>query len=138
MLVPIQGKLSGGDVNSLKSLFHSRHEELYTYSEPENEVELVNIEITVVGLRGGSTKPLVLSSSDKQIGQVELAERQVYFEKFGDFRAVPVYDGRYVEVGQPLAGPAIIEEPTTTIVILPEWQIELASGDYYWMTPQAG
>ena len=138
VLVPIQDKLSGGDVDSLKRLFHNRHEELYTYSEPENEVELVNLEVTVVGLRGDSAKPLVFSSPEKQMGQIELAERQVYFEEFGDFRTVPVYDGRYVEVGQSLAGPAIIEEPTTTIVVLPEWQIELASGDYYWMTPQAG
>ena len=32
-----------------KGAFHKRHEELYTYSEPHNAVEVVNIESTLYG-----------------------------------------------------------------------------------------
>jgi N-methylhydantoinase A len=34
---------------------------------------------------------------------------------------VPVYDRSTLAAGQKIAGPAIIEERETTIVILPEW-----------------
>src|SRR5208337_2331754 len=36
-------------LEKVKSAFHKRHEELYTYSEPHNAVEVVNIESTLYG-----------------------------------------------------------------------------------------
>ena len=36
-------------IEKVKGAFHKRHEELYTYSEPHNAVEVVNIESTLYG-----------------------------------------------------------------------------------------
>ena len=36
-------------LEKVKDAFHKRHEELYTYSEPHNAVEVVNIESTLYG-----------------------------------------------------------------------------------------
>ena len=36
-------------IEKVKDAFHQRHEELYTYSEPHNAVEVVNIESTLYG-----------------------------------------------------------------------------------------
>lgn len=40
---------------------------------------------------------------------------------FGDrFVVTPIYDGRAMRAGQRVKGPAIIEEPFTTIVLQPQ------------------
>ena len=36
-------------IDKVKDAFHDRHEELYTYSERHNAVEVVNIESTLYG-----------------------------------------------------------------------------------------
>ncbi len=46
----------------------------------------------------------------------------------------PVYDGRDIQPGEVIQGPAIIEEPTTTIVVFPQWRIELQPSSCYLMT----
>ena len=37
----------------------------------------------------------------------------------------PIYDGTQLGAGSVIVGPALIEEPTTTIVIKPSWQATL-------------
>jgi N-methylhydantoinase A len=43
----------------------------------------------------------------------------VYFETHGDYVDTPVYDGALVQPGNLIPGPAIVEEPDTTIVVYP-------------------
>ena len=54
--------------------------------------------------------------------------REVYFEERSEFVETPVYDGALVEPGQLIAGPAIIDEPDTTIVVRPGQE---AMSDHY-------
>jgi N-methylhydantoinase A len=43
----------------------------------------------------------------------------------------PVYLGPSLSAGQRVAGPAIVEEPTTTIVVHPGWSLSVTpKGDY--------
>jgi N-methylhydantoinase A len=53
------------------------------------------------------------------------------FEASGKATRTPIYDGSKLGAGAAVAGPAIIEEVTTTIVIEPGWTARLdASGSY--------
>jgi N-methylhydantoinase A len=45
--------------------------------------------------------------------------RQAYFKDLGGYMDTPVYDGTRLTYGNRIPGPAIIEEPTTTIVVFP-------------------
>ena len=36
-----------------------------------------------------------------------------------------IYDGPSIRAGQKIAGPAIIEEPFTTVVVPPRWTVKL-------------
>jgi len=57
--------------------------------------------------------------------------RKAIFEASGKATRIPIYDGGKLGAGAGLAGPAIIEEVTTTIVIEPGWGAKLdASGSY--------
>ncbi|MCH6111205.1 hypothetical protein MMA22_23840, partial [Salmonella enterica] len=58
-------------------------------------------------------------------------ERPAIFERDGTAISTPVYDGAILGAGARVAGPAIIEEETTTIVIAPGWTAELHPGGSY-------
>lgn len=133
--VSIRGPISAADLDMLKELFHRRHEQLYTYCERDNLPELVNVEVTVAG-RGRAAEPSVASSrsASPNGGPHVLAHRNAYFDEYGGFSEVPVYDGRTLAPGHALTGPAVVEEPTTTIVVFPGWHIELQPGEFYVMS----
>ena len=132
--IPFQGELSKESMDKVKELFHRRHEELYTYCEPDNEPELVNMEVNVIGLTRASSRAVGQVKGNGAGGRAATSKRRAYFHEHKDYVEVSVYDGRQVEVGQSIAGPAIIEEPTTTIVVFPNWKIELKPASYYLMT----
>ena len=51
------------------------------------------------------------------------ARRDAFFD--GRFRKTAIYDGPQLRAGQKLAGPAIVEERFTTIVVPPGWTVKL-------------
>ena len=109
--------------------FHARHEQLYTYSERHNTIEVVNIEST---LYGAVDKPKQAkigkgASPDKAMK----GHRKAIFDASGKAGKTPVYDGGMLGAGATIKGPAVIEEETTTIVVIPGWSAKLdASGSY--------
>jgi N-methylhydantoinase A len=113
----------------VKSAFHKRHEELYTYCEPHNAVEVVNIESTLYGHVDKPQPPRVqkgLPPAKAQVGR-----RKAIFAADGKLIDTPIYDGSKLGAGATIKGPAIIEEVTTTIVIEPRWSARLdVSGSY--------
>ncbi|MFT4133435.1 hydantoinase/oxoprolinase family protein [Labrys sp. (in: a-proteobacteria)] len=119
-------------IDKVKDAFHARHEELYTYSERHNPVEVVNIESTLYGLIEKPRPPRLEGT-----GSLELAlkgKRPAIFQASGEATSTPVYDGSKLGVGVSVAGPAIIEEVTTTIVIEPGWTAALHESGSYLLT----
>jgi N-methylhydantoinase A len=94
--------------------FQRRHEALYTYSLPDQEVVLVNARVTAVGALGAlpdePPRPPRPPAEPR-------AHRMVYL---GDWREVPVYDFASLGPGQPLDGPAVVEAATTTVLLRPD------------------
>jgi N-methylhydantoinase A len=122
-------EINARTIDKVKDAFHRRHEALYTYSEPHNAVEVVNIESTIYGrIKKPNTRRL------KAVGKAADAlkgYRKAIFASSGKTTRTPVYDGGKLGAGATVAGPAIIEEVTTTIVIEPGWSAKLdASGSY--------
>ncbi len=98
-------------IEQIEDRFHRRHEELYTYSSPDQEVVFVNARVAAVGQvasHAESTKPA--SSASVRAART----RQAYF---GEWREVPVYALESLAPGQSLEGVAIIEAETTTIIV---------------------
>ena len=116
-------------IDKVKEAFHARHEELYTYSERHNAVEVVNIESTLYGRIDKPKAPKLAKGSP--VAKALKGHRKAIFEASGRYTKTPVYDGGKLGAGASIAGPAIIEEVTTTIVIEPGWTAKLdASGSY--------
>jgi len=119
-------------LEEVKTAFHKRHQELYTYSEPHNAVEVVNIESTLYGYVDKPQPPRVKKGLSP--AKVLVGRRKAIFATDGNLIDTPIYDGSKLGAGATIKGPAIIEEVTTTIVIEPRWSARLDVGGSYVMT----
>jgi N-methylhydantoinase A len=115
----------------IEEAFHRRHEALYTYCEPDNTPELINVEVNVYGRSPRTETPERAERATRLEGK---DERLCYFEEYAEYRPAPVFEGRRFELGDTVDGPAIVEEETTTIVVFPGSKLELARSDLYVMT----
>lgn len=119
-------------IEKVKDAFHARHEELYTYAERHSAVEVVNLESTVYGLIEKVRPPKLAEGGD---GKAALkGYREAIFDQSGKAISTPIYDGAKLGAGVRIAGPAIIEEVTTTIVIEPGWTSVLHESGSYLLT----
>ncbi|WP_207100692.1 hydantoinase/oxoprolinase family protein [Paracoccus shandongensis] len=116
----------------LKAAFHARHEELYTYSEPNSAVEVVNVESAITGAvdRPGRTT----LAPGKGAHSALRGTREMIFNAEGIAHETPVYDGALLGAGDRISGPAVIQEVTTTIVIEPGWVADLHESGVYVLT----
>jgi len=119
--VPLDGvDFGGGDrprgrasnlLEQIVERFHRRHEELYTYSAPEQDVVLVNARVTVIG-RLPELPAETAAMGAAGIGAVR--RRRVYLGRWAE---VPVLDMAALSPGDEVKGAAIVESPTTTVLI---------------------
>lgn len=127
------GEITREKIAAVLDDFHKRHEELYTYCEPYNPVELVNIESTMVG---NVEKPEFeqVEKRGRTAADALLEYRPALFGGEGHWTDTPVYAGPELDVGVAIQGPAVVEEPTTNIVVRPGWQLVLEPNNCYRLT----
>ncbi len=118
-------------VARLADAFHTRHEALYTYCERDNTPELINVEVTVYGRSPRVAIPSEGAPAAECCHMMPAQEREAYFAEYGEYRKTRVFDGLKLRQGHWIEGPAIIEEPTTTIVAFPSSSIKLLRSDLY-------
>lgn len=117
MTVPLaaaRDRLTARDLAATVERFHALHEELHTYASRDEQPILRGLRLTLVGVTEKPQLPRIGRSSAKPPLK---GRRQAYLG--GRFVNAPLYDGPRVRVGHRINGPAIIEEPFTTIVLHP-------------------
>lgn len=108
------GDIDEAAVARMVRAFHDRHDALFGYSMPESPVELINLRLTA---RGTTVKPKFreLPAGGTDTEHARKGARRAYVD--GAFHTVGVYDGLKMMPGNRVSGPAIIEQPTTTIIV---------------------
>ena len=112
----IQVPLDGVDVEAKDLMeqvvdrFHRRHEELYTYSAPGQDVVLVNVRAAVIG----RLPALPAEQARRATASAAPRRRRVYLERWME---IPVHDMDGLAPGLEVKGPAIFESATTTVLI---------------------
>ena len=99
-------------IEQVIAAFHARHEELYSYSIPEQEVVLVNLRLSVVGVMKAIPSELPVAAVYELQPK---AQRRIYLDEWID---VPVYNMDVLGAGVRISGSAIVESRTTTILLL--------------------
>jgi N-methylhydantoinase A len=111
------GRVDETSWTQLVADFHRRHDERYGYAMPGAEVELINLRLSAIGVTPKPEPPRrPLGAPDPS--HARKGERAAWFD--GVQVSTPVFDGLALEPGNRIAGPAIVEQPTTTIVITPD------------------
>ena len=98
-------------VEQIDQRFHKRHEDLYTYASPDQEVVFVNARVSAIGdvPRMEDAKAAVAAARLEPKGM-----REVFLD--GPV-TIPVYAFAELSAEQRIVGPALIESDTTTILI---------------------
>ena len=116
-------------LSKLIEAFHARHEELYTYSERQSVVEIVNVESAIWGKVDRPNRMTV--APGKGAAAALEGTRPMIFDASAIPQDAPVYAGARLGAGDRITGPAVIEEVTTTLVIEPGWEAELHESGVY-------
>lgn len=99
-----------GLADRVRNTFHARHRALFTYDLPADEVVMVNARVAALGrLRGAPGRMPALPPTPP-------ATRRIFLDAWCE---VPVHGFGGLADGATLAGPAIVESATTTVLLLP-------------------
>jgi N-methylhydantoinase A len=116
--VPLETPIS---IEQLVTDFHLQHNRQFGYSLPASPTEIVNLRARS---RGWIRKPELTHAAGSATPTDALkTTRSAWFggEKF----ETPIYDALSLAPGSRIDGPAIFEQPTTTIVLQPQFQLDV-------------
>ncbi len=131
--IPSGCKIEEKHLAEIAENFHKAHEQLYTYSTPENPLEIMGLRVTAVG----SVDKAEVAALNENPGSTKgkpspdtafKNKRKAWFpeeEGGGGFIDVDVYDRSLLVTGHEIAGPAIIEERITTVIVHPGWMLSV-------------
>jgi N-methylhydantoinase A len=115
--LPIDGILS-----SLTELFESEHLVRYGHNNPGEDIELVNIRLSGIGLARKSK----ISDSTSPISAITSGTQKTFFD--GSWHEATIYWRDSLEIGSKTVGPATILENDCTTTIPPGWHAKMVSG----------
>jgi N-methylhydantoinase A len=107
---------------NLATRFHKAHHQRYGYSDPQRQIEIVNLRVRMVAV----TKPVRFHRQSRHHRTAEnaiLKHRTVYFD--GKPGSAPVYDRSRLSPGDAFNGPAVIVEYSATSAIPPGCRVRV-------------
>ena len=104
--------------------FHAAHERLYSYCDRAEQVQLVNLRVTAIGLtRRAQTRSAKIGAASPRHALKN--ERNVYFLETGSVAHCPIYERDLLLAGNRIPGPAVVEQADSTIVIPPSFAAQV-------------
>lgn len=127
-----KGSIDGdAEVNALVEAFHQVHERVYAVRDEDSPVEFVNWKCRVA-IKLFEPPPPPPNLAARYVPEPN-ATRSCYFVETGR-TPTAIYRGQVLKPGAAVSGPAIIEEPTTTIVVYPNLSASLSAAGNYILT----
>ena len=115
-----EGVLAAADVAGLADSFHRMHERIYTIKNEDDLVEFTTWKVRAIGPAAAVLAPAARAASP-QVASPQAARphgtRRVHLPGRDGSALVPVYRGDDLDPGATIAGPAIVEEATTTVLV---------------------
>lgn len=112
---------------ALAEQFYERYEQLHGRGSA-----LKGAKLEIVALRARMMADTSRPQMRRQETDIETPKdiarrrsRPVYWEEFSGVQDTPIYDGTRMRTGVPVAGPAIVETPDTSVVVRPHQSVQL-------------
>ncbi len=118
LTVPLpDGPIDDAFLRKLEDDFHAEHEKRFTYSMRDQPIECLHWRLSATGSRAAPKGRIARDSK----GDVKPSGRRpAYMAAVDDECMTDIYQGTELAVGDRIVGPAIVEFPTTTVVVNPE------------------
>jgi N-methylhydantoinase A len=125
LTISVQG--SPVDMAAIRTAFDFAYDRQYGHSSPESRLEIATLRLVAIGHlpRPGIPDPEVRPRRRSR-------ERKVYFD--GVELDTAIIEREEIGLADVIEGPAIIEEPTATTLIHPNWQGRIISGGHLTLT----
>lgn len=107
-----------GDMEALRAAFLQEYRRLYVHADPAGEIEVVELRLRI---RGALAAPGAFAPPAATALPAPRGMRQARFD--GAAREVMVWNRRDLPAGHTIAGPAIIEQEDTTILLPPDFTL---------------
>jgi N-methylhydantoinase A len=118
--------------------FHGAHEREHSFAKGDEAVHIIGVKVTSRRSRDGAGA-IVDEVSESAVGTPSPeCSRPVWFDSDSGWTPTPIYGGKTLEPGVRIDGPAIVEEPDTTIVVYPGWRCRLDGSQIYHLTREGG
>ncbi|WP_369981569.1 hydantoinase/oxoprolinase family protein [Xanthomonas bundabergensis] len=109
-------RITGLNLEAALRDFHALHERLYAHRDPAQPVELLTLRLDLIGLRQPPEQTPGRFGEEDPVSALK-GQRRLLFASGA--ASVPVYAGDRLQPGHFIAGPAVIEQWGTTIVVYP-------------------
>ncbi len=114
--VPVSQLAAPADLAQLARRFHEVHRRQYGHMAEDETIEIVNFKVTGVG---EIAKPVLTPfAAAGEEGARPVETRSAFFGPYGTMQA-DVFRRSDLEPGNAITGPAIVQEPTSTVVLYP-------------------
>ncbi len=125
------GEITESSLPRIIEDFEHLHEERYGAREQGQYVEFTHWRVTASGLMPKSLATPRKASKEVETSKASKGGRNVRFKDTGDFIDTGIFDGSILAPGHEINGPAIVEEPGTTVVLPAGWSAAVTDrGDY--------
>ena len=115
---PYDGRDADATRRALTAAFESAYREKFSLTPPDVPVEFINIRVAARAPVAGS-EVVLQGRARGRAGTAVKGQRPAYFRLTGGFVETSVYDRARLVVGDTFAGPAVIEEEGSTLVVDP-------------------
>lgn len=116
-----------GDMQTVIDAFEQLHRMRFGFISPEKQLVVESIEVEVSAAAKPSTIMASAGAADNNATPAPDATRRCYMD--GGWHDCPFYQRARLAAEQWLAGPAVILDPTSTIVVEPGWRARLTADD---------
>jgi len=115
--LPAAERMDAGALGALLAAFHAKYEKIYSYSMPWRAAEFLTFR-----LRATVPRRALRMAEEAPAGRGEPVPRGARACLFGGGAKrvdTPVYDWAQLRPGHALQGPALVDDPTTTVLVPP-------------------
>jgi N-methylhydantoinase A len=116
--------LNAENLKTLLQAFHTQYEKLYTYSMPWRAAEFLTYRLKVTSA-SLPVQMAVLKGAGADLQSARRGSRLCVFEDNPKPVQTPVYDWDKMAPGHTLTGPALIDDKTTTVLVVPGFSCEV-------------
>jgi N-methylhydantoinase A len=104
--------------------FEEDYRAVYTRTPPKGAAELINVRVSVEA-PAGSADLRSRPASTAVIDHARKGTRSAYFGALGGFAEATVYDRSLLGIGAVVSGPALVEEPESTLLLPPSCKAQV-------------